>query len=60
MEDLISPRKSSKPITIITHPREKFRPRTGKESQDSSHYIRTEENIQPKYPTIQVSSFLVR
>ena len=53
----VRPRRPSLPITIIAQPREKFRPRTEKESQESSHYIRTEDNIQLKYPTIEVGFF---
>ncbi|CAF0943769.1 unnamed protein product [Rotaria sordida] len=41
-------------IKIITHPRIKFRPRTEKESKESSHFLRCEDNIAPAYPTIYI------
>lgn len=44
----------SKTIEIKSHPRSKFRPRTEKESQDSTHYILCEDYISEKYPTIYV------
>ncbi len=44
----------SRKIKIKSHPRSKFRPRTEKESKDSSHYLRCEDYMQPEYPTIFV------
>jgi hypothetical protein len=46
----------SEKIRIKTQPRSKFRPRTEKESQESSHYIRSENYTQPGYPSIHVYS----
>lgn len=43
-------------IEILSNPRAKFRPRTEKESKESSHYIRCEENMPFEYPTILVRS----
>ncbi|CAF2409681.1 unnamed protein product [Rotaria sp. Silwood2] len=46
--------KSGK-IKIKDQPRAKFRPRTEKESKESSHYLRCEDNIKSEYPTIYIS-----
>ncbi|CAF4608661.1 unnamed protein product [Rotaria sp. Silwood1] len=45
--------KSGK-IQIKNHPRTRFRPRTEKESKESSHYLRCEDNTESEYPTIDI------
>lgn len=52
----------SEKIRIHSQPREKFRPRTIKESEGSSHYIRCDDFVQPEYPSIKVyfSLFFLR
>jgi len=49
----------SEKIQIHSQPRERFRPRTKKESEGSSHYIRSDDSAQPEYPSIKAySNFL--
>ncbi|CAF3331976.1 unnamed protein product [Rotaria socialis] len=44
----------SEKLQIKTQPRALFRPRTEKESKDSSHFLRCEHGVKPEYPTIYI------
>ncbi|CAF2063057.1 unnamed protein product [Rotaria magnacalcarata] len=41
-------------LQIKTEPRTLFRPRTEKESKDTSHFLRCEHGVKPEYPTIYI------
>ncbi|CAF1454471.1 unnamed protein product [Adineta ricciae] len=46
----------SKPIEIISPPRTEFRPRTERESRDSSHFLRCNKTSKHEHPTIKLQS----
>ncbi|CAF1457995.1 unnamed protein product [Adineta ricciae] len=46
----------SKPIEIVSPPRTEFRPRTERESRDSSHFLRCDKTSKHEHPTIKLQS----